>query len=449
MQMPAPVNYSINAVNPADSFMEGIQLNQQRNTQQQQQAMAMRQAEASQQQQMAMQQDLGALAAKENPTVQDYIRISTRYPELSKQFKDMMGTLSEDQKQNKINSVAQVVSALHSGDTETASNILMGQAAALRNSGKEAEAAASESLAKVAKMDPKSALRSASVLLSSAMGAENFAKSFDSLFKTPAQTETLEAEAANAGTKIGLENQLSVEKIQDSQLKRKLDVIDGRLRQETNDLKREELQAARDKLTSEATIKQEERGTAAQNRLDTVVNARKSLTELMQSPLLKGGTASKWAGPGSFWYSVSKNVPFTATLAKDLEASIAKTQAKEFLQALDAMKAGGPSGLGSLTEKEGEALRVSRANLDSAQSYEQFMKEANTLAGLMDTSIARARQQSGLPTTNTGVGASVVVKSSPYGQVTEAMVNTALKNNPGATRDQVIQFLQSQSTGAR
>lgn len=167
--------------------------------------------ERKRQLQLQMQQDLGVLASNPNPTARDYATVMTKYPQISEHLKKGFDILQPEQQAAKVNTATQVYAAINSGANDVAIRLLTEQATALRNSGNEKEAKATETMAKLIEMNPATARTSAGLLLSSVMGADKFATTFPALGRETREGERaqpelrkVEGEAAKVGAEAAI-----------------------------------------------------------------------------------------------------------------------------------------------------------------------------------------------------------------------------------------------------
>jgi hypothetical protein len=87
------------------------------------------------------------------------------------------------------------------------------------------------------------------------------------------------------------------------------------------------------------------------------------------------------------WVSQSK---------KDAAAKIDQLKSKAFVQSIEAMRSTaktGSTGLGQITEREGEKVQNSLANLDRAQSPEQMAAALKEIKSIAETAQARIKRQ--------------------------------------------------------
>lgn len=418
--------------------MRGVQQSwgiQDRQQQQQQLQAQQQQAQMQGQQQQQMQQELAVLSQKPNPSASDYIRITTKYPELSAKLKDTMGAMGEEQKQNKISTATQVVSALQAGRTDIAKDILAKQKEAALNSGNSQEAQGADILSRIIDVNPGGAKTSALLTLASAMG-DKFSQVYDSISKTPLEAQKLGIENANAPIKNELENQNLQQDVEGKKLKRQLDVLDAQIRTADSETKRNELMVKRDQLNADYSEKQAAKAESAQGSLAAVESQLETVNKALSSPQLTG-----WDKPGSFSYKARQLTPF-ANEAKDYQALLDTVGSQQVLGNLMELKKTGGT-LGQVSEKELEVLKAAKASLTSAQSAESLERALKTIKGSLER-VQRAVIAGGkLPTTANGVGGAFVMNHPKFGTVNEAFVNKLLEQHPGATREQVLTYLES------
>ena len=157
--------YNINIPNMGTEMLSGFQTGQE--------MVVRRQA---QERQAAMQKAMAELAEKKNKTTEDYQRVMTQFPELSKQVSQSLSMFNEQQQQNKINQLMNVYAPLKSGNTDLAKSNLDELITAYRNSGNDFEAKSMETLKQNIELDPKGAETSSELFLFKALGPEAFQK---------------------------------------------------------------------------------------------------------------------------------------------------------------------------------------------------------------------------------------------------------------------------------
>jgi hypothetical protein len=157
--------YNINIPNVGTEMLSGFQTGQE---------MVVR--KQAQERQAAMQKAMADLAQKKNKTVEDYQRVMTEFPEMSKQVEQSLSMFNEQQQQNKINQLMNVYAPLKSGNTDLAKSNLDELITAYRNSGNDFEAKSMETLKQNIELDPKGAETSSELFLFKALGPEAFQK---------------------------------------------------------------------------------------------------------------------------------------------------------------------------------------------------------------------------------------------------------------------------------
>lgn len=141
--MVSPIDYSVDVLNPFQQAMQGF--NQGTQIAANQQMLAAQRAEEArkQQQYLAQQQqqkDMYEFSQNPNKTTQDFVNFTTRYPQLTEQYKKSWEMMDTSQRQQSLSTAAQVMSAIKSGSPEVAQEILEEQAKAYENSGQKESA---------------------------------------------------------------------------------------------------------------------------------------------------------------------------------------------------------------------------------------------------------------------------------------------------------------------
>jgi len=173
----------------------------------QRQAMALRTRQAEQQRRAAIElrKDLSDLATKENPTDRDYNTLLLKHPQMSNVLKQSNEMLGEGEKKRITNDSIQIYSALENNRPDLAENILTEKLTAAENAGNEKQIAVLKSTLTTLRTSPEAAKTTAGLMLSSLLGAENFAEQFSKLRETaraeklaPTELKKAKAEANKA-----------------------------------------------------------------------------------------------------------------------------------------------------------------------------------------------------------------------------------------------------------
>lgn len=416
-----PMNYQIDVESPFKQAVGGYQIGAGIQEMQAKRQMA----EIQRQQQLQMQQDLAALAQNPNPTARDYSAMMTRYPQLSEHLKKGFEILEPSQKQSRLNSATQVYAAINAGANDVAIKLLTDEAEAFRNSGKEADAKAAETTARLIEMNPGSAKATMGLMLSSIAGADKFATMFPALgkesrdaanapaveAKTVADARKAQVEAKYADSKAmqdlakggwdiaRIENDIDI-----SRQTARLNAMKATLQQEENALKRQELELK----IAEATRKREDSITekaatieGARFNMDNMLN---TIDRIIDNPALKDVVGSFEGGAmypnaAAALASRAANItnplytPTSADQRNDAIRLIETLGSQAFLSQIPQIK-----GTGALSNAEGDKLQSAFQNFNRAQSEPQFMANLHEAQRL----ILKARRnltKSGVPDT--------------------------------------------------
>lgn len=409
-----PIDYSTDVKSPFEQSMGGFNA-----------ALGMRadlakvkQAEQAAALQAQLQTDLAGLAQKPNAKASDYAGMMVKYPQLSEHFKRGWETLNGEQQHNKLSTATQVYAAVNSGKVDIAVQLLTDQAAALRNSGKEEEAKAAETMAKFIEMDPKSAKTTTGLLLSSLMGPEKFADTFTKLEgenraaqEQPTKMTALEAEArkkkadadlAEIKVKYGEQSELAalaksgwdIKKIEQDIIASKAGVSQGAERnriaamtaalgREGNALKREELKL---KIDDHRNKQAEE----VRTKVSEITNARASIDNMLNT----ADQLLKHPGKDAALGSIAAKIPTLRQDTADFEALVENLDAQSFIAQVPAMK-----GMGALSDSEGKRLSNALQSFSLKQSPEQFSNNVREAQRLMLKARKTMSDKYGVPNT--------------------------------------------------
>lgn len=434
--MTGPLDYSgafADVPSPIAAFTQGLQggaMVQQVTAQQQQQ-----QLQAQQQQQMRT--DLAALSA--NPTPQAIGQMSIKYPQLSEGFKRSFDMLSPAQQQSKLESAVPVHAAVLAGEYGIASKQLREHATALENSGNDMEARQTRAMADLIEQHPETAKLTTGMLLSQAMGPEKYAAAFGDIGKegraaaeAPADLSKKVSDAKKAGADAAVAVgtipamiQKPVEENLSAAAKRRIDDLNVQIGQADSETKRGQLVLERDKFIAEQAKTQTALGTDTQNQLDTIGQSIATIKSLKDDPLL-----DSWFGVGTTTGKLLGMIPGTDN--KDFRARVDTLKAQQFLTQAKEMK-----GMGALSDAEGARIERAVASLDTDQSKGAFKNALGVIMTTLEKGQNKIIASGKLPKT----GGAFVVKSPTFGNVNEGDINRLLVQYPGATREQVMMYL--------
>jgi hypothetical protein len=136
------------------------------------------------QRQKKMQEDLSAFANKPNKTADDFIQMSTKYPEMTSQLKSMHELMDKDSQKNALRDATQVYGALTGGSVETAKNVLQRRLEDAKKRGDQREHASAMSLLKTIEANPEAGRIAAGMYLAAVNNGTDFAYTLNALEKT-------------------------------------------------------------------------------------------------------------------------------------------------------------------------------------------------------------------------------------------------------------------------
>ena len=425
-----PIDYTFQAPDPGQAFMQSLVAAQQQRAEQ----AAAEQAAAAKEEQ---QRTLAELAAKPNATAQDYARVMTMYPALSEPLKKAADVLAPEVKQARIGLGYQAVAAVKSGRPDVAAGLLRRQSEAARASGNETDAKGYETWAQIVEADPKTADMTLSMLLASMddkftdnyakLGTEYRAQAQAPAVMRKAEADAIEAEAkavtAGAAAAVAPDSQrirLQGELI-DQEFKRessRLKAIEVALSKETNQLKRMELEQKLAEGRAALETKQNEKRAdveAARSGIDNMVS---TIDRVLKNPSLNDvlGTME------------GRMPALVSDESADAIALIDTLKSQAFMAVVPTLK-----GLGALSNAEGEKLQASLQNLDRVQSEQQFrtnLNEANKL-------ILKARKLIAIR-----AGVSDTSPNSPLAVSSDPRIHRLMRD-AGMSEDEAAEFMKS------
>lgn len=449
--MPGPMDFSLgNIPDPTAAFANGAQLGAGLRTlglQQQMQDLTLQQQQQAIQQQQQQAQVINQLISKQSPTAQDYANASLVLPQTMREgIKQAWDMRSTDQQQSALQDTGRVFAALSNGQPQVAAVLLRDRSTLLKDTDPN-QARALETMAGVVEAHPEFARSLIGMHLASLPGGDKVisnlstlgneqrasAKAPVELRKATADAITAEVAAGNAPTKTVLENQTAAETIETARLKRDIDRLDIQIKGADSETRRGELQLQRDKLQAELDAKAQAKAQSGQADVEAASTALQTVDSILKHP----GMTGFFYGPGTLGGKMAGMVP--GTDSKDFRSLIDTLKSQSFLTQIEKMR-----GMGQLTEIEGKKITDAVANLDPDQSEKQLRAQLGIVRNSLQKAQSRLIATGQAPTAGPGA---YVMQHPTYGAVTETMVNSLMKQTPGATREQVLNFLRA--TGGR
>ena len=173
----APINYAVEVQSPFEAALGGFKLGA---------AGAEAQAQAqAREQALKGQTELKTLLTNPNATASDYERVLPFLP------KDQASIVTQgferktkEQQQNTLQQSGQVYTALKSGQTDIAKNLLKDQATAFRNAGREQDAKATETYLQLIDMNPTGAQTTIGLMMATLPGGKEILENVDKTLST-------------------------------------------------------------------------------------------------------------------------------------------------------------------------------------------------------------------------------------------------------------------------
>lgn len=406
-----PIDYTSGFKDPTQSMMataSGMLQLQQARTQVKQGELALKQTQQ-------LNEDLATVSQSHDPA--KVAQLIIKYPQLSEQFKRGYDALGQEQQKSKVNMASQAYAALLAGDNDTAASMLQGYSEAYRNSGMTQDADATAHLAELIKLHPETAKTTAGIYLASAMGPEKFQETFSKLESErrerdlePSKLTEAQAAAREAATKANFAESNAVMDLQkkgwdiykiqeDVKIARennRIAALNAAASRETNELKKQELA---DKL-KDAQLKRDQevrdRATTVESTRSNIDNSLSTIDRVLKNPSLNDVLGSFEGG----WMGAAKNV--FSDEAQDVIADIETIKSQTFLNQLQKLKdasSTGASGLGALSEKEGERLMNGIQSLSRKQSEKQFTSNLQEVQRLLLKTRKTLSDKYGVPDT--------------------------------------------------
>jgi hypothetical protein len=361
-----------------------------------------KQAELARQQ--AFQSDVGAIAA--NPTPAALASLIVKYPEYGEKLKTAYGSLSEEQKNAKVNQASQVYAALRAGKPDIAQNLLSTQIEAMKNSGMEQDAKNLTTLSELITVSPETATTSTGLFLASAMGADKFTENFSKLegerraqAKEGAELTEAQAKAEKAATEAKFAESTAamevakkawdITKLQEdiaiAKENAKIAAAQVALSRENNALKRQELGLKVDEM-------KQKRDETVRTKVADLEGARASIDNLLNTadrvlatPL---GVINAATGP------VSSRLPTVSAETANFEELLSTLGSQAFLAQVPIMK-----GLGALSNAEGSKLESALQSLSLRQSPDRLIANIREAQRIMLKARKTMADRYGLPDT--------------------------------------------------
>lgn len=443
-----PINYTAMQSNPQDALLAGVKTGLTFDAiaaEKQAREFTMKQQQAALDAQKALQ----TVMSDPNATPEQYGAVSAMNPKFRESIKDQWDRMDSGRQQTFIGDASRMFSALQSGRSDVALQLADTNLQAAENSGDKAKVQQLRMFRDMIQKAPDIARTMIGSSIAALPGGDKFFSSMKSAGEesrlaalTPAELKLKNAEAnikgaeaGNAQTRIGLENQIVQEKILSEQNKREIDRLNTEIGQADSETKRGQLILERDKLAAAQNKEKTTESNGAQDAIDTLNASLNTVKAIQEHPGLK--SIMGLGGVGTTTGKISGFIP--GTDRKDLEGLVDTLKSQQFQTAVKTMV-----GLGSLSNAEGEKIGSAVATLNLDQSLNGFNNALGVVQSTLNKAVAKQVASGKLPAN----GGAFVQKHPIYGNVTEGTINTLLAKFPGSTRAQVMEYLDKSANPA-
>lgn len=173
----APINYAVDVQSPFESVLSGFKIGA-AGAEAQAKAQALEQAKK-------VQTELSTLFSNPNATATDFARVSSMLPkDQAEGVRKAFDMMSASQQQNRLTQSGQVYAAMKSGQVDIAKNLLKEQADALRNSGREQDAKATETYLQLIDVNPTGAQTTIGLMMATLPGGKELIENVDKTLST-------------------------------------------------------------------------------------------------------------------------------------------------------------------------------------------------------------------------------------------------------------------------
>lgn len=362
---------------------------------------AQKQEQRAQQSYMA---DMQAYAQK--PTAQGAAQLALKYPKQAEAIGGYFKTLDSERQKTEIQFGNQVYGALQGGRADIATQLLEQRVAGLKNSGQDYQD--EQVYLDQLKNDPQKGSQAVMAMLGYGMAsldpkfAETHAKfgserRADELQPAAVAKAGADAQTAIVGAKFAESKAVADLQLNEAQIKKmaadteisrmnaRIAAMNAATSRESNDLKRQELQLK----VSEAV---RERDDKLRAKVADVESARSTIDNFLNTAdrILKTDPKVIQRATGT----IDSRMPTLREDTADLESLVETLSSQAFLSQIPSMK-----GTGSLTEREGDKLQASLANLSLRQTRPQLIANIKEAQRLMLKARQNIADRYGVPDT--------------------------------------------------
>ena len=356
--------------------------------------------------------DVAALGT--NPSPQQYFALMQKHPTMAEALKTNYDILNTNAQQSRLSEATNVYAALNAGQNDMAIQMLESRQEAAMNSGNQQEADSAKALASLIRANPDSAKITSGLFLSSALGPEKFAETWEKINKSRIDTELsvpqlnkakADARAAATAAKFselkpvidaataGLDISFMVDNPNLKRMNVELATKTKQIQNLENQNKLKEAEKLRLEV-AELRFKQDKDAqdllSQTRNQLGTAsnsVNTVRSLIDLGKTDVGFGRTVID-AATGSL-EGITPAFGSSQPVA-DFIAGLETVKSQLFLDGVEAMK-----GLGALTGPEGDRIIAAAGSLERTQSAAKMQSNLDVIFSGLERAEATLKEKYG------------------------------------------------------
>lgn len=345
-------------------------------------------------------------AYMQNPTAQGAAQLALKYPQQAEAIGGYFKTLDSERQKAELKFGNQVYGALQGGRADIATQLLEQRVAGLKNSGQDYQD--EQVYLDQLKADPQKGGQAVMAMLGYGMAAldPKFAETHakfggerraDELQPAAVAKAGAEAQTAMVGAKFAESKAVADLRLSDAQIQKmaadteiakmnsRIAAMNAATSRESNDLKRQELRMKLDDAVRERDDK-------LRAKVADVASARSTIDNFLSTAdrILKTDPKVIQRATGT----VDSRMPTLREDTADLESLVETLSSQAFLSQIPSMK-----GTGSLTEREGDKLQASLANLSLRQTRPQLIANIQEAQRLMLKARKNLADRYGVPDT--------------------------------------------------
>jgi len=343
-----------------------------------------------------MQADMADLAANHDP--KKIAQMTLKYPQMGGTIKQAMAGMDAQEREQKVNMVMPIYAAALNGRIDVAKKILQRQLDAATNSGADPkEIEALKGRIQQLEDDPETFKNQSAMMLSYAMGPENFSRTFGDLNKSEIETKQApyeqmlttaksrkemaaasidEATAPYAGETARAKMEAAQLEPQNILADNATNLMTANAAQGLNALKQQELSQNLSTQQRDSAQKKIDSQMAYQNGINAIDSAKLTIANLLKHPGLN-------ASPKVRAFANNHQDLMAGSDSVDFINQLKTLGGKNFATAMESMKG---SGLGTMSDNDVKNLQAKMGSLDPGMSNKAIEKTLSEMQDMINKS---------------------------------------------------------------